>query len=96
MLELLLHYETWMILGLSLIAIDVLVGLDFVLLSFGVGALSAGISLLLKESLAIPYANSWEGILTFFAIFSLAVMLPLRHYARRSPGSVGDEDINKY
>ena len=38
MAEWLLRYEIWLIAALVLVAIDVLLGLDFFLLAFGVGA----------------------------------------------------------
>lgn len=92
--DLLLRYETWLIAGLVLIAVDILVGLDFVLLSFGLGAILAGGSLLL--SMDLPYTGSWEGMLTFFAIVSLAILVPLRKFARRPSKDGPQEDINKY
>ena len=46
MLDLILRYEVWLIAALVLVAADVLLGLDFILLSFGVGAAVTGLSLL--------------------------------------------------
>jgi membrane protein implicated in regulation of membrane protease activity len=96
MAELLLRYEIWIIAGLLLIAVDILIGLDFVLLSFGVGAFAAGGSLLLQDFFPVPYTNSWEAMLTFFAIFSIAILVPLRRFARRPAKNGPREDINKY
>lgn len=95
-MDYLLRYEIWLILALILIIADVMLALDFILLSFGVGAVVAGTSLLLKDSVPLPYTETWEGMLTFFAIFSLVVLVPLRRLVRDRLGSHDGDDINKY
>jgi hypothetical protein len=37
-MSLLLSFEVWFIAALLLVALDVMLGLDFILLSFGIGA----------------------------------------------------------
>ena len=44
-MDFLLRYEVWFILALALVAIDVFIGLDFILFSFGVGAGLTGASI---------------------------------------------------
>ena len=95
-MEYLLRYEVWFILALVLVGADVLLALDFILLAFGVGAAVSGLSLLFGDSLALPYTDTWEGILTFFAVVSLAILVPLRRFVRQRLGTDDKEDINKY
>jgi len=95
-MEYLLRYEVWLIGALLLIAIDVLIGLDFILFAFGLGAGATGLSLMVNEVLPLPYTESWESLITFFAVISLLILVPLRRFARRpAPGQV-EGDINKY
>ena len=78
-MSLLLSFEVWFIAALLLVALDVMLGLDFILLSFGIGAAVTGSSLLLKDALPMPFTGSWEALLTFFAVFSLLILVPLRN-----------------
>lgn len=96
MTDWLLRYEFWLIAALLLVAIDVLLGLDFFLLAFGVGAAATGGSLFFKDALPLPYTGNWEALLTFFAIFSLVILVPMRRLLQKA--SSGDEggDINRY
>jgi Membrane protein implicated in regulation of membrane protease activity len=95
-MEYLLRYEVWLIGALVLIAIDVLIGLDFILFAFGLGAGVVGLSLLFNDTLPLPYTENWESMVTFFAVVSLLILVPLRRFARRpAPGQIQD-DINKY
>jgi len=64
-MSLLLSFEVWFIAALLLVALDVMLGLDFILLSFGIGAAVTGSSLLLKDALPMPFTGSWEALLTF-------------------------------
>ena len=41
-MSLLLSFEVWFIAALLLVALDVMLGLDFILLSFGIGAAVTG------------------------------------------------------
>jgi len=92
LLSLLLRYETWMILGIALIILDVALGLDFFALSFGVGGLITGLGILTLGEAAI--FQSWEGAVTTFGITSVLVLFPLRRWVLKS--TRGSEDINHY
>jgi len=96
MLDLILRYEVWLIAALVLVAADVLLGLDFILLSFGVGAAVTGLSLLLQDSLPLPFTGNWQGLLTFFGIFSLVILVPLRRLLIKSRNQQDEPDINRY
>ena len=96
MLEWILRYEIWLIAALMLIAVDVFLGLDFILLAFGVGAAMTALSLLLSETLPLPYTQDWQGLLTFFGILSLVILVPLRRLTQKSLGDSDDTDINRY
>ncbi|MFT7287823.1 MAG: hypothetical protein ACI87W_001938 [Halieaceae bacterium] len=93
--ELMLRYETWMILGFVLIVLDMLIGLDFFALAFGIGALITGVTLLAKDLVPIPISESWEGTLSYFGVLSVVVLIPLRRWVKRSRDESG-EDINRY
>ena len=96
MTDWLLRYEFWLIAALVLVAVDVLLGLDFFLLAFGIGAAVTGGSLFFKDTLPLPYTGNWDTLLTFFAIFSLLILVPMRRLLQKA--SSGDEggDINRY
>ena len=96
MTDWLLRYEFWLIAALVLVAVDVLLGLDFFLLAFGIGAAVTGGALFFKDALPLPYTGNWEALLTFFAIFSLLILVPMRRLLQKA--SSGDEggDINRY
>lgn len=89
--SILLRYETWMIIGVTLVILDVVLGLAFFSLSFGLGAFIAGLVVLLE----LPYSDSWEGLVSIFGVSSVLVLLPLRQFARKNPDGSTD-DINKY
>ena len=95
-MDFLLRYEVWFILALALIAIDVFVGLDFILFSFGVGAGLTGASIFFEETLPLPYMADWESLLIFFAITSLVILVPLRYLVRKAKSGRQEEDINRY
>ena len=88
--------EAWLILALVLVAADILLSLDFILLSFGIGAALTGAALYYGSVIGLPLAADWRMLLTFFALSSLGVLFPLRKYARKSATGKSDEDINKY
>jgi len=96
MIDWLLRYEAWLIAALVLIAVDVFLGLDFILLAFGIGAAATGASLYWQDALPLPYTGDWESILTFFAIFSLAVLVPMRFLLQQSGRKQEETDINRY
>ena len=92
----LLRYEIWLIAAVIFVAVDVLIGLDFILLAFGIGAATTGASLLWGDSLNLPYTTGWESLATFFGIFSLCILLPLRILVKRLQSKDDLTDINKY
>lgn len=94
-LDLLLRYETWMILGLALIALDMLLGLDFFVLAFGVGALLTGTLLFTQFAASLGIADSWQGMITAFGLLSVLVLLPLRYWLNKTQKE-GGKDINDY
>lgn len=96
MAEWLLRYEIWLIAALVLVAIDVLLGLDFFLLAFGVGAAVTGASLYFQDALPLPYTGNWEALLVFFAVFSLVILVPMRRYLQRASSGEEESDINRY
>lgn len=92
LLALMLRYETWMILGIVLIVLDVALGLDFFALSFGVGGLITSVGILIFGQTAI--FQSWEATVISFGISSVLVLFPLRRWVLKS--TRGSEDINHY
>lgn len=95
-MDFLLRYEVWLIAAVILIAVDVVIGLDFILLAFGVGAATTGGSLLWDDNLNMPYVGDWESLVTFFGIFSLAILIPMRMVIKRLQRKADAVDINKY
>tara|TARA_B100000424_G_C22795360_1_gene426922 strand:- start:112 stop:399 length:288 start_codon:yes stop_codon:yes gene_type:complete len=95
-MDLLLEYQIWFIAALIFIAADVILGLNFILLPFGLGASATGVSLLLKTYFPAPYSENWEALVTFFACSSLLLLLPIRRFAAKSRAADATDDINKY
>ena len=95
-MDLLLRYEVWLIAAVIFVAVDVLVGLDFILLTFGIGAAATGAPLFWDGSLNLPYTTDWESLITFFGIFSLCILIPLRILVKRLQSKDEFADINKY
>ena len=95
-MDLLLRYEIWLIAAVIFVAVDVLIGLDFFLLAFGIGATTTGASLFWADSINLPYTTDWESLITFFGVFSLCTLLPLRILVKRLQSKDDIADINKY
>jgi membrane protein implicated in regulation of membrane protease activity len=95
-MDFLLRYEIWLIAAVIFVAVDVVVGLDFILLAFGIGAAVTGASLFWDGSLNLPYTSDWESLVTFFGIFSLFILVPLRILVKRSQKNDEVTDINHY
>ena len=95
-MDFLLRYEIWLIAAVILVAVDVVVGLDFILLAFGVGAGVTGASLFWDGSLNLPYTSDWESLVTFFGMFSLCILVPLRILVKRLQKNDEVTDINHY
>ncbi len=92
MLSLLIRYETWMILGLTLIVLDLVFGLEFFALSFGIGGLMTGLGILILGDAAI--FQTWESSVTTFGVLSVIILYPLRRWVLRTTKNT--EDINHY
>lgn len=90
----LLNYEVWLIAAIVLIGADIILGLDFILVAFGISSIVTGISLLVKDSIPFPFTDNWGSLITFFAIFSLVILVPLRRLLQKSKNN--EADINKY
>ena len=95
-MNLLMEHEIWLIAALVFIASDVILGLNFILLSFGLGAAATGCSLLLNDTAALPHTENWETLLTFFAVTSLVLLVPIRKFATVRADDSDEDDINKY
>ena len=78
------------------VAVDVVVGLDFILLAFGIGAAVTGASLFWDGSLNLPFTSNWESLVTFFGMFSLCILVPLRILVKRLQKNDEVTDINHY
>ena len=95
-MDFLLRYEIWLIAAVIFVAVDVVVGLDFILLAFGIGAAVTGASLFWGGSLNLPYTSDWESLVTFFGMFSLCILVPLRILVKRLQKNDEVTDINHY
>ncbi len=95
-MDFLLRYEIWLIAAVILVAVDVVVGLDFILLAFGIGAAVTGASLFWDGSLNLPFTSNWESLVTFFGMFSLCILVPLRILVKRLQKNDEVTDINHY
>ena len=95
-MDFLLRYEIWLIAAVILVAVDVVVGLDFILLAFGIGAAVTGASLFWDGSLNLPYTSDWKSLVTFFGMFSLCILVPLRILVKRLQKNDEVTDINHY
>jgi membrane protein implicated in regulation of membrane protease activity len=95
-MDFLLRYEIWLIAAVIFVAVDVVVGLDFILLGFGIGAAVTGASLFWDGSLNLPFTSNWESLVTFFGMFSLCILVPLRILVKRLQKNDEVTDINHY
>lgn len=95
-MDFLLRYEIWLIAAVIFVAVDVVVGLDFILLAFGIGAAVTGASLFWDGSLNLPFTSNWESLATFFGMFSLCILVPLRILVKRLQKNDEVTDINHY
>lgn len=99
---LLLSVEFWLVLGLFLIILDMMVGLAFFAISFGLGALlTSGLLFLSKVlSVNIPFLfpSSWQQSVLLFGVASLLLLYPLRRWMYYGFKDKSDQpdDINKY
>ena len=92
MLSLLMRYETWLILGLVLIVLDIALGLEFFALSFGIGGLVTGLGMLIFADAYL--FKTWESTVTTFGIASVVILFPLRRWVLKTTKET--DDINHY
>jgi hypothetical protein len=79
--DLFLSDKVWYLIGIGLIILDLVVGLDFFVLSFGVGAAITGLVIGTSGEmgfLGIIQIETWIGALFLFSISSLVVLVPLK------------------
>ena len=95
-MDFLLRYEIWLIAAVIFVAVDVVVGLDFILLAFGIGAAVTGASLFWDGSLNLPFTSNWESLVTFFGMFSLCILVPMRILVKRLQKNDEVTDVNHY
>lgn len=88
---LLLDQDFWYILGIGLILLDILVGLDFFALAFGVGAILTG--MLIDFSVFPSWVSYWERALLLFSFLSLFSLMAIK---RLIPKGRREKDINDY
>lgn len=97
MAEFFLQAEVWYVFGVGLVILDLVVGLEFFVLSFGIGAIATGIIVGL-----IPGTDFGEFIqlntpvrtLLFFGVSSLLSLAPIKYFAYKFYKK--GKDINKY
>jgi len=92
MLSLLMRYETWLILGLVLIVLDIALGLEFFALFFGIGGLVTGLGMLIFADADL--FKTWESTVTTFGIASVVILFPLRRWVLKTTKET--DDINHY
>jgi len=88
---LLLEPDFWYIAGIGLIILDILIGLEFFALSFGVGALLTGAAI--DMALLPVWLVFWERALLVFSSLSLVTLGILKKVV---PKGDGRKDINDY
>ena len=91
-----LQPELWLILALVLVGADIMLGLQFFVLSIGVAALVLSGVLLAQESQWFGDAvvvETWHGVGVWFAVLSVASIFLLKLLTRRRKDQ---PDINEY
>ena len=87
----LLEPDFWYIAGIGLIILDILIGLEFFALSFGIGALLTGVA---SDRALLPvWLVFWERALLVFSSLSLVTLGILKKVI---PKGDGRKDINDY
>lgn len=92
LLPLLTRFETWLIIGSALVVLDLLLGMEFFALAFGIGGLLTGFSLLVLGNEGA--LSSWQTVVTIFGVASVLVLFPLRRWIKKTTRD--NEDINQY
>jgi len=91
-----LQPEVWLILALVLVGADIVLGLQYFVLSIGVAALLLAGALLAQQNLWFGDAvvfETWRGVGIWFAVLSVASVLLIKLLTRQRRGQ---PDINEY
>ena len=88
---LLLEADFWYLVGIGLVIIEVIIGLEFFVLAFGIGAILTGATIYL--SLLPSWLVYWERTILVFSVLSLATLLVLKKVI---PKGRAKKDINDY
>lgn len=88
---LLLEADFWYLVGIGLVIIEVIIGLEFFVLAFGIGAILTGATIDL--SLLLSWLVYWERTILVFSVLSLATLLVLK---KLIPKGRAKKDINDY
>ena len=88
---LLLEADFWYLVGIGLVIIEVIIGLEFFVLAFGIGAILTGATIDL--SLLPSWLVYWERTILVFSVLSLATLLVLK---KLIPKGRAEKDINDY
>ena len=88
---LLLEEDFWYLVGIGLVIIEVIIGLEFFVLAFGIGAILTGATIDL--SLLPSWLVYWERTILVFSVLSLATLLVLKKVI---PKGRAKKDINDY
>ncbi len=85
-------WELWLVIGLVCIALDMIAGLEFFVLSFGLGALATS-GLIASDVSDLFATGHWKAQLLSASLIGLAVVFPIRNAVKKS---MPKEDINHY
>ena len=86
--------EIWFAVAILLIIVDLLVGLEFFVLSSGIGALAIAILLWAQEREVVTLFSSWREVAISFALLSMVSVIVVKKFVRRREGE--EADINDY
>jgi len=82
-IELLTRFEVWMIAGLTLLVLDLVLGLDFWALTAGVAAVLTGLVLLVAGPLLGAGQEIWQLALALFCLLTISLLVPIRRWLNR-------------
>lgn len=85
-------WELWLVIGLVCIALDMIAGLEFFVLSFGIGALVTS-GLIASEASDLLATGNWKSQLLSTSLIGIAVVFPIRNAVKKS---MSNDDINHY
>ena len=88
---LLLNYNFWYILGIILIACEILIGSPYFFLSFGLSGLVTGV--FIHTNMVESITSSWYLTILFFSIVSVVFVFILQWWFQ---GKKPEKDINDY